>query len=148
MASIADKHTLASKLSRRGIRLTRQRRILIDLMENTEGHLHPSDLLHLAREKDERVDRATVYRTLSLLKAEGLVEELDLMHLDGAEHHYEIRGQTTHVHIGCKRCARILEFESGVVEKLKAEIKQKTDFDVESIRIEVAALCPECQETR
>ncbi|MGB9619428.1 MAG: Fur family transcriptional regulator [Armatimonadota bacterium] len=145
MASIADKSTLASRLSGRGIRLTKQRRFLIDLIEKAQGHLHPSDLLRLAREKDERIDRATVYRTLSLLKAEGLIEEHDLLHLDGAAHHYEHKRQKAHVHIGCRRCAGIVELESGLVDKLEAEIRQETGFDVESIRIEVAGLCPKCQ---
>lgn len=144
------KHTnqsvLASKLADKGIRLTRQRRTLLRVIEESEGHLHASDLLNLAREKDERIDRATVYRTLSLLKEEGLVEELDLLHLDGSEHHYELREQTAHVHIGCKKCGRIMELKSELVKELEADIRRETGCSVESVRVEVAVLCPECQQ--
>ncbi|MHB1455624.1 MAG: Fur family transcriptional regulator [Armatimonadota bacterium] len=137
---------LASKLADKGIRLTRQRRILLEIIEKSEGHLHASDLLSLAREKDERIDRATVYRTVSLLKEEGLVEELDLLHLDGSEHHYELKEQTAHVHIGCKRCGRIIEYKSELIKELEADIRQETGCAVESVRVEVAAFCPECQQ--
>ena len=144
------KHTnqsmLASKLADKGIRLTRQRRALLDIIEESRGHLHASDLLSLAREKDEQMDRATVYRTLSLLKEEGLVEELDLLHLDGSEHHYELKKQTAHVHIGCKGCGRIIEFQSDMVKELEADIRQETGCEVESVRVEVAAWCPECRK--
>ena len=148
MIRSAGKSTLVSKLSDRGIRLTKQRRVLIDLIEKTQGHLHASDLLRLTREKDERIDRATVYRTLSLLKAEGLVEELDLLRLDGDERHYELKPRKAHIHICCKKCGGIVELESSLVDKLEAEIRQKTGFDLESTRIEVAGLCPECQDAR
>ncbi|MHB9035502.1 MAG: Fur family transcriptional regulator [Armatimonadota bacterium] len=147
MEIAAHQSVLASRLSARGIRLTRQRRIVVDLIENAQDHLHASDILRLAREKDERMNRATVYRTLSMLKAEGLVDELDLLHLDGCEHHYEVRSLTNHIHIGCKRCGKILEFETALVGRLKDEIKQKTGCEVESVRVEVAALCRECRQT-
>jgi Fur family transcriptional regulator, ferric uptake regulator len=137
---------LVSTLAAKGVRLTSQRRVLLDLIENTEGHLHASDLLRLAHERDEQMDRATVYRTLSLLKDLGLVEELDLLHLDGDEHHYELRDQKDHVHIVCTECGKIIEFRSEFVKKLETDIRQKTGCDVESVRIEVAALCRECRQ--
>ncbi|MBI2844688.1 MAG: transcriptional repressor [Armatimonadetes bacterium] len=148
MKEQSNRSILASKLAGGGIRLTRQRRVLLDVIENSSGHLHASDLVRLAKERDERIDRATVYRTLSLLKRLGLVEELDLLHLDGSEHHYELRDRNSHVHIGCTGCGRILEFSTDLVERLDAQIRQKTRFQVDSIRIEVSALCTECQQRR
>jgi Fur family transcriptional regulator, ferric uptake regulator len=146
METDSQQSVLASRLSARGIRLTRQRRIVMDLIENAQDHLHASDMVLLTREKDQRMDRATVYRTLSMLKAEGLIDELDLLHLDGSEHHYEVRTQAHHIHIGCKRCGKILEFGTELVERLEDEIRQKTGCEVESVRVEVAALCRECRQ--
>ena len=114
-------------------------------IENASDHLHASDLLRLAREEDERIDRATVYRTLALLKEEGLVEELDLLHFGSSEHHYELRDGKGHVHIGCKKCGRIQELRTELVSSLEIQIRQATGYDVDSIRIEVSALCSECK---
>jgi Fur family ferric uptake transcriptional regulator len=139
--------TLVYKLSSKGVRLTRQRRILLDVIETAKEHLHASDLLRLARQEDDRIDRATVYRTLALLKEEGLVEELDLLHLDGSEHHYELRDGTGHVHVGCKRCGKILEFKTELLTSLADEIRRATGCDVDSVKVEVSALCPACKST-
>lgn len=147
MKTATEQSVLASRLSARGIRLTRQRRIVVDLIENAKDHLHASDILCSAREIDERMNRATVYRTLSLLKAEGLIDELDLLHLDGPEHHYEVRSQEEHIHIGCGTCGRILEFDTESLARLKDEIREKTKCDVESVRVEVAAVCAQCRQT-
>ncbi len=133
-------------LAERGIRITQQRRILLNLIENSSEHLHASDLLRLAKEQDEGIDRATVYRTLALLKANGLVEELDLLHLDGDEHHYELKDRSGHVHIGCTKCGKIIEFESKIIDTLKKQIRRGTGCQVNSVRIEVSALCPDCNE--
>lgn len=136
---------LASKLSSKGIRLTRQRRILLEVIENAPHHVHASDLLRLAQEQDERIDRATVYRTLAMLKEYDLIEELDLLHLDGTEHHYEVCDGKHHVHIACTKCGRITEFDSGLVVELEKEIREKMGFDIGAVRIEVGAVCPECR---
>lgn len=139
---------LASKLANRGIRLTRQRRILLDIIENASDHLQASDLLRLAREEDDRIDRATVYRTLQLLKKHGLIEELDLLHLDGAEHHYEVVSGAGHAHIGCTVCGKVVEMETSLLSELEGEIRRRTGFEVSSVRIEVAAICPKCRSKK
>ena len=139
---------LAAGLSSKGFCLTRQRRILLEIIENASEHLHASDLLRLAREHDARIDRATVYRTLALLKEQGLVEELDLLHLDGAEHHYELRDGLGHIHIGCKGCGKILEFRTELVANLGEQIQRTTCYAVDSFKIEVSALCPACKPAK
>ncbi len=146
MSVCTDKSVLAKKLSAKGMRMTSQRRILLDVIERASEHLHASDLLRLAREKDDRIDRATVYRTLSMLKEQGLVEELDLLHLDGSEHHYELKQGRGHVHIGCTRCGKIFEFKTDLVERLEAQIADQTQCEVDSVRIEVSALCDNCRQ--
>ena len=145
MATGVKDSVLATRLSDEGVRLTRQRRILLDVIEAASEHLHASDLLRLDREQDSRIDRATVYRTLSLLKQHGIVEELDLLHLDGSEHHYELKKGRSHVHIGCTRCGIIVELKSALVAQLEREIQNQTRCQVGSMRIEVSALCPQCR---
>ena len=146
MFTIEKESVLATRLSDEGVRLTRQRRILLDVIESASEHLHASDLLRLAREQDSRIDRATVYRTLSLLKQHGIVEELDLLHLDGSEHHYELKKGRSHVHIGCTRCGKIVELKSDpLVARLEREIQSQTRCQVASMRIEVSAICPDCR---
>ncbi len=66
-----------------------------------------------------QIDRVTVYRTLGLLKRHGLIDELDLMHMQGEKHFYERRPQRDHIHMACLRCGKITEFESDLFDRLK-----------------------------
>lgn len=136
--------SLISLLAGRGIRLTRQRRIVTEVLDTTPGHVSAAALLREAQSRDPRINRATVYRTLFLLKTHGLIDELDLLHLEGDEHYYERRQRRGHVHIGCRGCGRIHEMDSDHVQAILDEIRRKTGYDPESIRIEVRARCAEC----
>jgi len=73
--------SLLKELVARGVRITAQRRLLVGIMQDASRHLDAAALLRIAKEKDPNVDRATVYRTIALLKERGLIDELDLMHL-------------------------------------------------------------------
>ena len=58
-------------LRERGVRLTRQRRILLDLIDHSGLHLDAESLYQLAKEKDPKLNRVTVYRSLKFLKKAG-----------------------------------------------------------------------------
>ncbi len=69
--------------------MTAQRRAILKVIETASKHLDASQILRKARALDASVDRSTVYRTLDLLKRQGLIDELDLMHLKGEGHYYD-----------------------------------------------------------
>lgn len=137
---------LARKLGSYGFRITAQRRILIDIIEQSLDHLDAARLLHLAKEKDAQIHRATVYRTLGILKRFKLVDELDLMHLEGEKHFYEARTKGGHFHLACFRCGRIMEYSTPNFERLKEEISEKMGFSVDVMRLEVGGQCPRCRK--
>ena len=136
---------LQSELMSRGIRMTRQRRIILSVMETATKHLDASQLLRRARKLDPGVDRVTVYRTLKLLKRHGLIDELDLMHLEGEKHFYERRPQRDHLHMACLRCGKILEFESDLFDRLKGQIQRECQFHILVTRMEIGGYCAQCR---
>src|SRR5947208_17174387 len=81
--------SIEGSLKQRGVRLTRQRQILLELIDKTVEPLDAESLYQMAKERDPKLNRVTVYRTLKMLKAGGLVDELDRMHYGGDEHSYE-----------------------------------------------------------
>ncbi len=93
-----------------------------------DAHLDAASLLSRARQRDPKIDRATVYRTLELLKRLGLIDELDLMHLNGEKHYYEVKTQKDHLHLACFRCGEIEEFDSPTFQRLKREIARTKRF--------------------
>jgi Fur family ferric uptake transcriptional regulator len=108
---------LQEALTERGVRLTRQRKIILQVMDSAERHLDAGAILERAVKIDPRVHRVTVYRTLDLLKRNGLIDELDLLHLRGDQHFYESHGPRDHIHVACLKCGTVREFESEIYEK-------------------------------
>lgn len=139
-----DRRVLAEELASKGVRMTAQRRAVIEAIQTAPEHLDAESLLSLAKRSTANIDRATVYRTIELLKKHGLIDELDLMHLEGEKHFYEVRTKTDHLHLACFRCGRIEEFASPLFDQLKDQISRETGFSVRVARLEVGGSCPNC----
>ncbi len=135
---------LLHEVEAKGVRMTAQRRALIETIQQADSHLDAATLLSRARQRDPNIDRATVYRTLELLKRLGLIDELDLMHLNGERHYYEVKTQKDHLHLACFRCGVIEELDSPTFQRLKRELAAQNNFDVQVMRLEVGGLCRTC----
>jgi Fur family ferric uptake transcriptional regulator len=138
--------SLMKELAARKVRMTPQRRLLVGIIQDSPRHLDAATLLQIAREKDPHIDRATVYRTLGLLKHRGLIDELDLMHIQGEKHYYEAKTNRDHCHMACFRCGAIMEYTSSSFEKLKHEMVKQSGFQIRVVRLEVGGICKRCQK--
>ena len=139
---------IKDSLKLQGVRLTRQRQILLDLIDQSGQHLDAERLYELAREKDPKINRVTVYRTLKLLKAGGLVDELDLMHHEGDQHYYETRLKQEHAHVICLRCGKIEEFFGDLLREMRQQIESHFGFKIALARTEIGGYCSHCQVLR
>jgi Fur family ferric uptake transcriptional regulator len=144
--SRVSRRPLEQELISRGVRMTRQRRLLVEIIQSADRHLDALDLWEKARQRDATLNKVTVYRTLALLKKHGLVDELDLLHLRGGRHYYEARTTRDHIHLACLKCGRIQEFESSLFEKLKGQIERERRFHINVVRVEAGGYCDKCQE--
>src|SRR5262249_30957121 len=115
--------SIEGSLKERGVRLTRQRQILLELIDTTGEHLDVERLFQMAKEKDPKLNRVTVYRTLKMLKAGGLVDELDLMHYGGDQHYYETPMKKEHADVICPRCGKGEGVFGGTFHPLPEQIE-------------------------
>jgi Fur family transcriptional regulator, ferric uptake regulator len=136
---------LQAVLAQRGIRMTGPRRSILAVIETANKHLDAGQILRKAQKSDPSVDRSTVYRTLGLLKRQGLIDELDLMHLNGEGHYYERKLGQDHIHLACLRCGKITEFVSERFDSLKNQLEQECRFRIVVARLEVGGYCTECR---
>jgi len=139
---------LLERMKARGLRLTGQRKILAGLLETADEHLDAESVYRAAKAKDGTIHRATVYRTLNKLKKLGLVDELDLMHVSGERHYYEIRPSTLHIHLVCTSCKRVDEPDEAFWDDLKRRVEKEYGFRPEVVRVEMAGVCAACLKKR
>ena len=137
-----------NSLRDRGVRLTRQRRLLLDLIDRSGRHLDADSLYLMAREQDPKLNRVTVYRTLRMLKESGLVDELDLAHFEGEKHYYETRMKQEHAHVICLRCGRVEEFFGEPLQALRTQVQSQFGFEIAFARTEIGGYCSHCQALR
>lgn len=140
-----ERPCLLDELRSRGVRLTVQRRAVVETIQEAPGHLDAASLLAKARLREPQIDRATVYRTLDLLKRHQLVDELDLLHLNGERHFYEVRTRRQHIHLACFECGRVEELANGLFELLQEEISRQTGFTARVTRLELGGCCQTCK---
>lgn len=137
---------IQAELASRGIRMTQQRRAILSVIETAKRHLDASQILRKAQKVDACVDRSTVYRTIELLKRQGMIDELDLMHLEGERHYYERKLGQDHIHMTCLRCGKITEFVSEIFESLKRQMERDCRFSIVVSRLEIGGYCSECRK--
>ena len=124
------------------LRITPQRQAIIDTVFSTAEHFTAEQLLRWSRRRDKSVSRATVYRTLPLLTASGLVREMDF----GRDHKIydpNYADHPNHNHIICQDCDTIFEFESEQIKKLEGEMCHKLGFSAKTHRLQITGSCEE-----
>ena len=138
----AAKQRFLHFLESRHLRVTLQRKAIIDTVFETEEHFTAEQLLEWSRQRDKSVSRATVYRTLPLLTESGLVREMDF----GKDYKFydpNYADHPNHSHIICQDCDKIVEFESDKIARLEDEISQRLGFAVKTQRLQITATCEE-----
>jgi len=134
---------LAEVVRSRGLKLTRQRRLILDVLESSRGHLDAEMIYAKAKERDDRIGIATVYRTLALFKRIGLAEEHSL----GEDHgHFEAADkEKPHYHFSCLKCGKIIEFESPQVMRLARSMCEKKGLMVSEVHLHFSGYCRQCR---
>ncbi len=145
---MAPAEGMQGSLKKQGIRLTRQRRILLALIDKSGSHLDAEQLYELAKQQDPKINRVTVYRTLKMLKEGQLIDELDLMHFEGDQHYYETRAKQEHAHVVCLRCGKVEEFYGDPLQRLRRQVESHLGFQILVARTEIGGYCSHCQVQR
>ncbi len=142
------RESLSERMRAKGLRLTAKRRIVAHLLESARTHLDAEAVYRLARRRDPKIHRATVYRTLNTLKNLGLIDELDLMHVSSDRHYYEIRPSTFHIHLICRKCGSVQEPTGSWWQEMRSRVYDETGFKPDTVRLEIGGLCSACRSKR
>jgi Fe2+ or Zn2+ uptake regulation protein len=134
---------LQDALRSAGRRLTSQRRLILKVLEESDGHLDADALHDRVKTRDPDVSLATVYRTLAVLREIGMVEE----HRLGEDHgHYEAVRQEPHYHFTCLHCGKVIEFDTPLVAQVEKELCEQEGVRAISTHLHISGYCAQCRE--
>ncbi|MEE8300776.1 MAG: transcriptional repressor [Desulfatiglandales bacterium] len=137
------KHIFYRYLRDKAIRHSKQRDLILDVFLKTERHLAIPDLYSLVKRRYSNIGYATVYRTMKLICAAGLAEEVDFG--DGItrfEHKY---GHEHHDHVICIRCGKFVEAMNPAIERMQERLAQDHGFTYIRHRMQIFGICKGCK---
>ena len=143
--SVCDKETWESFsgfLASKGLRVTGQRKGVLEALFRQSGHFTADQLLQDAQNLDDTVSRATVYRNLPLLVESGIIRKIDIGQ-DNKFYALNGRSETFKAQVVCSDCKNIFDIDAPFMEWYGKTVSEKLGLDVKDQRLQVHAECPD-----
>ncbi len=125
-----------------GYKLTGPRLTILEVLEESDGHITSAELLSRVEARDPSIGRASVFRTLDLMIKLGIVWTSVQ---GGSTIHYMLMPGGHHHHIICTNCDRLIEFEDCRLGALITSLENEYGVRVEGHLLELYGICPECR---
>ena len=127
-----------------GYRITSPRRVVVEILADTDRSLTALDIFDLARNKHPSIGLVSVYRTLEKLESLNLIQRV---HHPAGCHAY-IAAFTGHQHLLlCQLCGTTVFFQGDDIEMLVNRVEQESGFQVRDHWLQFFGICAPCQET-
>ena len=128
-------------LSDKKTRMSKQRKVILEVLERSDNHPTADDVYHAVRKKLPRISLGTVYRNLEILSSSGSIRRVQL---GGSQMRFDTCVEE-HAHIRCLQCGRIDDVPFDPINPCEEEIQKHTGYRVMGRCIEFTGICPVCQ---
>ena len=126
--------TIITRCEAMGLRITGQRRVIAQVLEDSDDHPDVEELYARASAVDPKISIATVYRTVKLFEEAGIVDKLEFG--DGRAR-YEDAERDHHDHLIDMNSGEVIEFVDEEIEALQEKIARKLGYELRGHRLEL-----------
>ena len=133
--------SVGDRLRARGLRWTPQRRTVIEVLADADGHVTSAELLERCRRQDRSTIPSTVYRTLDVLEDLGLVRH---GHDANGHEEFHVLPAQEHGHLHCSSCGATREIGPGQAEALATAFRGVDGFEVDIGHVTLVGRCRDC----
>src|SRR4030095_5722525 len=130
-------------LTRKKLKKTSQREFIWQFLMDSKGHPSVEEIRDHRLEKGHRVGIATIYRTLKILLAAGMIRQSKL---GGMTRYEAVVKEPNHLHFVCNSCKRTVEYPSSQIEDLLRSVTAEHGFLERYSRYMIFGLCKACQK--
>ncbi len=125
------------------IRMTRQRRLILDELRKSKNHPTADELYGRVRMIIPRISLGTVYRNLEMLNREGLISKIEF-----ADSPKRFDGEiSAHNHIRCVRCGDVHDLpDIPLISECDIKAVEDTGYLLVGKKVEFSGVCPRCIE--
>ena len=128
-------------LKKKGLKLTPQRKLIINAIHDTDAHLTTEGIIAHVQSRMSEVHKSTIYRTLELLEESGCIykskqsDQFVYHHAEGGYRH----------HLVCTRCGKTIDCEEDIFAPVERLLQEKHGFQIDFKHIVMSGLCKECK---
>ena len=126
--------TILQRCEQKSLRMTSQRKIIAQVLEDTADHPDVEELYTRASKIDPTISIATVYRTVQLFDEAGILDKLEFG--DGRAR-YEDAERDHHDHLIDINSGSVIEFVDSDIEKLQEKIANKLGYKLMGHKLEL-----------
>lgn len=128
------KQNYDQELRAAGLRITRQRRVILDVLTNINDHPNAFEIFQRVNEIDSNISLSTVYRTMKTLEENGTIHR----HLfSGGPSRFEQADREHHDHLIDIETGQVIEFQCDIIERIQEEIANSLGYDITHHRLEL-----------
>jgi len=135
--------SIIKRCEAKGLRMTGQRRVIAQVLEDSEDHPDVEELYSRAVAVDSGISIATVYRTVKLFEEAGILDKLEF---GGGRARYEDAERDHHDHLIDMHSGEVIEFVDPDIEALQERIAAKLGYELRGHRLELYGV-PHKKET-
>ena len=144
MSATKDRlNIMLEKLRERQCRITPQRVEILKQLASSTTHPTVETIFEKVKVNFPTTSRATVYKTVALLKE--LNEILELGFPDGGNR-YDGNKPYPHPHLVCTQCKKIVDPDLQSLTDMTRELTKETGFKIINHRLDFFGICPDCQK--
>jgi len=122
------------------MRSTRQRSLIIEVLQETASHPTAAWIFDRVKEKCPNISLGTVYRNLNILKEMGVIREIkfgkNTARYDG--------NVELHHHIVCEECGRLEDVVCAVGPNIMQSVETAKGYKISGCQMEFKGICPDC----
>jgi Fur family ferric uptake transcriptional regulator len=127
-------NNIEEKCKTKGVRLTDQRKIIAEVMSNSNDHPDVDELHKRVNKINKKISIATVYRTVKLFEESGILEKHDFK---GGKARYEQSPEEHHDHLIDINSGEIIEFVDKDIEILQDKVAKKFGYKLVDHKLEL-----------
>ena len=132
-------------LRARGLRVTKPRLAVLEVLADSHGHLHVDEIAARVRTRLDSVSTQAVYDVLSALSRAGLTRRIEPA---GSPALFEVRVGDNHHHVVCRGCGSVADVDCAVGSAPCLDPSDARGFEVDEAEVTYWGLCPACQAKR
>lgn len=125
--------------------MTAQRRLILETLDRMGSHPTAEELYAAARQEDPSLHLSTVYRTLRWLEAESLVSTR-FFDEERRQERFDPAAPSEHYHFLCTECKTVIEFDTLLVNTIKAQFELHSGAQVEIGSVVLYGRCALCRQ--